>query len=117
MMSRTACRSVVPSRRTWRALGYAALHARHIGPTAGDKGTTDDYHRDRTQKMLVAHPEAGLPAETRQQDALQGRAQAAQYVDAEERDADAHSRRRGYRQCRRFQHVVQSKLLRLPLRT
>jgi len=32
-----------------------------------------------------------LPAETRQQDALQGRAQAAQYVDAEERDADAHS--------------------------
>ena len=105
MMSRTACRSVVPSSRTWRALGYAALHARHSGPTAGDK------------KMLVAHPEAGLPAETRQQDALQGRAQAAQYVDAEERDADAHSRRRGYRQCRRFQHVVQSKLLRLPLRT
>jgi hypothetical protein len=66
MMSHTACRSVVPSGRTWRALGYAALHARHSGPTAGDKGTTDDYHRDRTQKMLVAHPEAGLPAETRQ---------------------------------------------------
>jgi hypothetical protein len=62
---------------------------RHSGPTAGDKGTTDDYHRDRTQKILVAHPEAGLPAETRQQDALQGRAQAAQYVDADERDADA----------------------------
>ena len=27
MMSRTACRSVVPSNRTWGALGYAALHA------------------------------------------------------------------------------------------
>ena len=91
MMSRTACRSVVRSNRTWRALGYAALHVRHSGPTAGDKGTTDDYHRDQTQKILVAHPEAGLPAETRQQDALQGRAQAAQYVDADERDADAHS--------------------------
>ena len=51
-MSRTACRSVVPSSRTWRALGYAALHARHSGPTAGDKA--DDYYRDRRQKILAS---------------------------------------------------------------
>ena len=91
MMSRTACRSVVRSNRTWGGARIRRPASRHGSPTAGDKGTTDDYHRDRTQKILVAHPEAGLPAETRQQDALQGRAQAAQYVDADERDADAHS--------------------------
>jgi hypothetical protein len=52
MMSRTACWSVVPSNRTWRAVRYAALHAGIVAPTAGDKA--DDYHRDRRQKILAS---------------------------------------------------------------
>ena len=91
MMSRTACRSVVRSNRTWRALGYAALHAGMVARPPVIRVPPTTTTAIERKKMLVAHPEAGLPAETRQQDALQGRAQAAQYVDADELDADAHS--------------------------
>jgi hypothetical protein len=72
MMSRTACRSVVPSNRTWRALGYAALHAGIVArpPVIRVPPTTTTAIERKTIPRLAC-PQKPV------KDALQGRAQAA----------------------------------------